>query len=72
MLLTPAELRALTGRQHADAQARWLRREGWAFVLDADGRPKVAREEYDRHMLGGNVVRLPRERRPALRWDAVR
>jgi hypothetical protein len=47
MFLSPTELRELTGRQHADAQIRALEREDWPFVLDADGRPKVARAVYE-------------------------
>lgn len=43
MFLSPDEMHSLTGRRHADAQAAALHRMGLRYVLDADGRPKVAR-----------------------------
>lgn len=51
MLLTPDDVRSLTGRRHADAQIAALQRMGLRFVLDADGRPKVAQAEADRVLL---------------------
>ncbi len=70
--LSRAELVELTGRQHADSQAAWLVARGWPFQLDADGRPKVARAEWERRMLSG-VARINAPRRPASpRLDRVR
>ena len=51
MFLEPAELRSLTGRAHRTKQAAWLRDQGWRFVLDADGRPRVDTRYYERRML---------------------
>lgn len=47
MFLTPDELQSLTGRKHADAQAASLHRMGLRFILDADGRPKVAKSAVE-------------------------
>ena len=47
MFLEPAELRSLTGRAHRTKQAAWLRNQGWRFVLDADGRPRVDTRYYE-------------------------
>lgn len=51
MFLTVNELRALTGRVRPTAQVAWLRRYRWRLALDADGRPKVAREYYEHRMV---------------------
>ena len=61
MFLTTAELRDLTDRQHADAQIAWLRARGWPFEVSAEGRPKVARAEWEARMLS----RQPVARKPA-------
>lgn len=52
MFLTAAEIRELTGRKQQKRQAEWLRLNGWRFVLDADGRPKIMREYYERRSSG--------------------
>lgn len=39
--LTPDDLKDLTDMVIPSAQARWLERNGWKFVLSAAGRPKV-------------------------------
>lgn len=70
LLLSRDELHELTNREHADAQIAWLRREGWPHVLDADGRPKVARAEFERRMLGGAAPTVRKPIRPRL--DLVR
>ena len=70
LLLTRAEMAELTEREHADAQIAWLRREGWPFVVSADGRPKVARAEFDRRMVGGAPPAVRKISKPRL--DLVR
>lgn len=72
MFLTPAELRELTGRQHADAQIAALKREDWPFVLDADGRPKVAREVYEARVWGRDRPAVPVRKPSKVRLDLVR
>jgi len=42
----------LTRRTQPAAQARWLTRAGWKFARDSDGYPIVAREEFQRNMIG--------------------
>ena len=53
MILTPDELHALTGRRQPSKQIAWLAANGWRFVLNADGRPVVARAYYERRMVAG-------------------
>lgn len=68
MLLTPAELIDLTDRRRASAQIAWLRSHGWRFEVSAGGRPKVARAEYERRMVGGR----PRPAADRARLELVR
>lgn len=56
MLLTAADLQQLTGYVRASAQARWLRRHGWRFTVNALGQPVVALAEFNRRMVGGKVA----------------
>lgn len=51
LLLTRDELHELTGYARRSDQIRWLERQGWRFVVGADGRAKVGRE-YAGAMLG--------------------
>lgn len=57
MILSPDDLSALTGYVRASAQARWLRRHGWRFTVNALGQPIVALAEFNRHMVGGRAGR---------------
>jgi hypothetical protein len=52
LLLTRKEIEELTGRKQPAAQARWLSQAGWKFARDSDGYPTVAREEFQRNMIG--------------------
>ncbi len=69
MFLTPEELRSLTGRQHADAQCAALARMGLKFVIDADGRPKVARSAVEAKL---GQPPTPVRKPSAIRLDLVR
>jgi Domain of unknown function (DUF4224) len=57
IVLTRAELFALTRRTQPTAQARWLTHAGWKFARDSDGYPIVAREEFQRNMIGAPASR---------------
>ena len=46
-MLTAAELHELTGYRSAKWQERWLRENGWVFVVGRDG-PKVLRAYRDK------------------------
>jgi Domain of unknown function (DUF4224) len=46
-LLTYQELVALSGYRLSSAQRRWLDRQGLQYLLDAAGRPRVARRVVD-------------------------
>lgn len=48
--LTPADLRALTGRTHHAKQIAWLVAHGWVHAIDALGRPRVFRKYHDEKM----------------------
>jgi hypothetical protein len=52
MLLTPDELRDLTGYRRPHDQCAWLRARGWTFAVGADKRPKVSRAHAEAQ-LGG-------------------
>lgn len=55
MILPQSDIRALTGYVRASAQARWLRKHGWKFTVNALGEPVVALAEFNRHMVGGRA-----------------
>lgn len=48
LILTPDELRDVTGYVLPAAQCRWLDRNGWTYSKNRNGRPIVA----TRHALG--------------------
>jgi hypothetical protein len=50
VILAPSEIQQLTGYVRPSAQVRWLRRHGWRHVVNAKGRPVVARAERNRHL----------------------
>jgi hypothetical protein len=54
VILTPEELRELTQKKHADAQAAALRRLGIVFRLGDRGRPVVLRSQVEL-ALGGKM-----------------
>lgn len=57
MFLTAEQLQQLTGYQRPSAQARWLRRHGWRFTVNALGMPVVAVAEFHRHLVGGRAIK---------------
>lgn len=50
LFLTPAELRDLTGRKAHRLQLAWLRDHDWPHEVDAAGRPRVLRAEFERRL----------------------
>ncbi|MDH3671769.1 MAG: DUF4224 domain-containing protein [Gammaproteobacteria bacterium] len=52
MFLSQDEVADLTGYRRRKCQARWLSANGYRFALNAIGRPKVLRQEAERHLLG--------------------
>lgn len=61
MILTPADLHDLTGYVRPSAQARWLRRHGWRFLINTKGLPVVASAEFDRRRKGRVYVIVSRD-----------
>ena len=61
MILSPPDLKALTGYVRASAQIRWLRHNGWKFALNALGDPIVAVAEFNRHLVGGLRAAQPQD-----------
>jgi Domain of unknown function (DUF4224) len=57
MILSPADIKTLTGYVRASAQIRWLRRHGWKFAVNALGNPIVALAEFNRHLVGGRAAK---------------
>lgn len=51
--LTPEELRDLTGYKVPAKQRDWLERNGWTYVEDRTGRPRVSRA-HATQMLSGD------------------
>lgn len=66
MILAASDLKAITGYVRASAQARWLRRHGWRFTVNALGEPIVALAEFNRHMVGGRAASTQEPN-----WDAM-
>lgn len=68
LLLTDEEVQAVTGFKLARLQVDWLVRKGWRFVINAAGKPIVARK-YAEKMLGcgDDVDALSRPNFAALR-----
>lgn len=60
-LLTPDELRELTGYKRGADQMRWLRDNRWPFVVGGDGLPKVLRAVVETR-LGGTAAVTPEPR----------
>lgn len=44
---------------------KWLMDQRWHFVISADGWPKVAVDEFNRHMVGNSKM-VPKESEPQL------
>ena len=55
LFLSRDELIELSGYRQSAAQQRWLTDRGWRFEVGGDGRPKVARAEHDRRMVGSRT-----------------
>jgi hypothetical protein len=52
LTLTPDQVIELTGYKRSGDQMRWLRDHGWAFVLNAAGRPVISRAYAERRLAG--------------------
>ena len=68
MILSDAELLALTGYSRASSQVRWLSQHGWRYTLTCRGRPIVARAEFEAQLVSGKVS-APES---AIRWGEVK
>jgi hypothetical protein len=66
VIMAPSDIKALTGYVRASAQARWLRRHGWRFTVNALGQPIVFVAEANRHMVGGRAAGIQEPN-----WDAM-
>jgi hypothetical protein len=53
MFLAEIDVQSLTGYRRPSAQIRWLRDNGWRFIVNALGKPVVALAEFNRRMVGG-------------------
>jgi hypothetical protein len=68
MFLAEIDVQSLTGYRRPSAQIRWLRDNGWRFIVNALGKPVVALAELNRRMVGG-VQRVIAQQEP--NWDAI-
>lgn len=55
MFLSEDEFVELTGYKRAADQRRWLQCNGYIYAVGARSRPKVARKEALRHLVGGEL-----------------
>lgn len=53
-LLSPAEVEELTGTPQRSRQLRWLRENGYAAEVGADGKVKVLRAAVEARMMPGH------------------
>lgn len=51
LLLSEGDLHELTGYVRPDAQIRWLKKNGWKFVVTGFNRPRVSKD-YAESRLG--------------------
>ncbi|MCG7923064.1 MAG: DUF4224 domain-containing protein [Candidatus Thiodiazotropha lotti] len=71
-MLVPLDvLKELTGYSRKNTMIRWLIENGWRFVIASNGWPKVAVEEFNRHMVG-NSKSVSKKRVPRLRLEAIK
>lgn len=54
--LLDSELEELTGSPFPKLQLEWLTREGWVYVLNRRGRPRVARAYFEQRMGVGQAA----------------
>ena len=66
LFLGRQEMAALTGLVRPSAQARWLRRQGYRFEVNALGVPVVAVSEVERRLTGRASVRVAKPNFSAL------
>ncbi|MEW8053069.1 MAG: DUF4224 domain-containing protein [Candidatus Thiodiazotropha endolucinida] len=66
MLVPLDDLKDLTGYSRRHTMTRWLIDNGWLFAVAADGWPKVAIEEFNRHMVGDSKKGKPEIIEPKL------
>ncbi|MEW8072827.1 MAG: DUF4224 domain-containing protein [Candidatus Thiodiazotropha sp.] len=68
MLVPLDDLKELTDCGQRHTMIRWLVDRGWKFEVDMNGWPKVAIEEFNRHMVGGTKTK----RRKEPNYDAIK
>lgn len=70
LFLTPTELRELTERSRKAAQIAWLKRNGFSFVVGANGHARVLREHVQSRLSG---LALPAGRNGGFEpnWGAI-
>ncbi|MCS4310277.1 hypothetical protein M2397_000552 [Pseudomonas sp. BIGb0381] len=77
MFISSQDLAELTASKHSAIQARWLRANGFPFILGGDGVPKVVRQTLlDKVGIADPDNQLPLEPTPSLveitdNWDKV-
>ncbi|MEW8143455.1 MAG: DUF4224 domain-containing protein [Candidatus Thiodiazotropha endolucinida] len=68
MLVSLDDLKELTDCGHRHTMIRWLVDRGWKFEVGMNGWPKVAIEEFNRHMVGGTKSKRTKK----LNIDAIK
>jgi hypothetical protein len=63
LVLSAAELYALTGYQMPKYQIKWLLAEGFKHRVGADGHPRVDRDHY-RKVMGGEIQKERKKTEP--------
>lgn len=67
--LTADELAEVTGYKHVASQKEWLDKNGWAYVVNASGRPIVGRWFARMRMAGVQPTAASAGMQPAWRPD---
>lgn len=70
LFISDDDLATLIGLHKSPSQIRWLTERGWKFAIGASGRPRVARDEFNRMMVGNNAAGKGGRKRP--NFEALR
>jgi Domain of unknown function (DUF4224) len=69
LFLSKDELADLSGFARPTLQIRWLTENGWRYSVDANGKPRVAREHFAHRLVFGALPDKPKNSVP--RFDRL-
>lgn len=71
LVLTPEELKSLTGHVRSDAQVKELRHMGIEHKVRRDGTVAVSRDHYDKVMSGNTTKKRTAVPDDKINWEAA-